>query len=123
MDTRQAAFGLLLLFPIHPNLKNLELCGAIVVSNDNFLVIPASSFSYVQFWFGFASNVPVWLLASDSWVVQVMNLMTFYQNRSVSGALPVCMGMFHNLLKVHCRFSNSLCLPLLLCLFTSSRSI
>jgi hypothetical protein len=38
MDTRQAAFGLLLLFPIHPNLKNLELCGAIVVSNDNFLI-------------------------------------------------------------------------------------
>jgi hypothetical protein len=59
----------------------------------------------------------------DSWVVQVMNLTTVYQNISVSGALPVCMGMFHNLLKVLCRFSNSLSQPLLLCLFTSSRSI
>jgi hypothetical protein len=49
MDTRQAAFGLLLLFPIHPNLKSLELYSAIVVSNDNFVVIPASFFSYVQF--------------------------------------------------------------------------
>jgi hypothetical protein len=90
---------------------------------QQFPGIPASFSPSVQFWFGFVSNVPVWLLASDSWVVQVMNLMTFYQNISVSGALPVCMGMFHNLLKVHCRFNNSLYLPILLCLFTSSRSI
>jgi hypothetical protein len=60
---------------------------------------PCFFFPIVQFWFAFASNVPVWLLASDSWVVQVMNLTTVYQNISVSGALPVCMGMFHNLLK------------------------
>jgi hypothetical protein len=91
--------------------------------NDNFLVISVSFSPSVQFWFNFAPNVQIWLLAIDSWVVQVMNLMTIYKNLSESRALPVCMGMFHNLLKVHCKFSNSLYLPLLLCLFTSSKSI
>jgi hypothetical protein len=104
MDTRQAAFGLLLLLPIHPNLKSLELCGAIVVSNDGFLVIPASFSLSVQFWFGFASNVPVLVIGirfmggagdeSDDCLpkhIRVRSIASVYGNVSqpIEGALQI----------------------------------